>query len=56
MGFDSVGTEIYDIHGNFCELTNDQRIPGFLGVTTWHQSIGIRILRLDGMALDHYIH
>ena len=32
MGLDSVGTEIYDIHKYFHELTVGQRTPGFGGV------------------------
>ena len=33
MGLDSVGIEIYDIHGYFRGLTVGQRTPGFWGVT-----------------------
>ena len=32
MGLDSVGIDIYDIHGYFRELTVDQRTPGFWGI------------------------
>ena len=32
MGLDSVGVEIYDIHGYFHGLTIGQRTPGFWGV------------------------
>ena len=34
MGLDSMGFEIYDIHGYFRRLTVGQRTPGFWGVTT----------------------
>ena len=33
MGLDSVGIDIYAIHGYFSELTIDQQTPGFWGVT-----------------------
>ena len=29
----------------FCGLTGSQRTPGFLGVTAWYQSLGIRLPR-----------
>ena len=45
MGLDSVGIDIYDIHGYFGELTVGQRTLGFWGVTAWHQSLGIRTHR-----------
>ena len=41
MGLDSVGVEIYDIHGYFCRLTVGQWTPGFWGVTAWFQSLGL---------------
>ena len=36
MGLDSVGAEVYDIHGYFHGLTVGQRTPGFWGVTKLH--------------------
>ena len=45
MGLDNVGIDIYDIHGYFRKLTVGQRTPGFLGITAWYQSLGIRIPR-----------
>ena len=45
MGLDSVGIDIYDIHGYFHELTVGQRTPGFWGIVAWYQSFGIRTLR-----------
>ena len=41
MGLDSVGIDIYDIHGYFCELMVAQRTPGFWGVIAWYQRLGI---------------
>ena len=32
MGLDSVGIDIYDIHGYFCKLIVRQRTPEFWGV------------------------
>ena len=34
-----------DIHEYFRWLTGSQRTPGIWGVTTWYQSLGIRIPR-----------
>ena len=50
------GVKAHDIHGYFHVLMVGQRTLGFWGVTAWYKSIGIRIPRLDGMGLDHYIH
>ena len=45
MGLDSVGSDIYDIHGYFRKLTVGQRILGFWGVTAWYKSLGLQITR-----------
>ena len=38
----------------FRGLTGSQWTPGFLGVTAWYQSIGIRILRELGLGIHHH--
>ena len=45
MKLNSVGIEIYYIHGYFRGLTIDQWITGFWGVTIWYQSISMRLPR-----------
>ena len=45
MRLDSMGAEIYDIHGYFSWLTVGQRTPGFWGVIAWYQGLGIQLPR-----------
>ena len=43
-------------HTSFCRLTVVNGTPGFWGVTTWYQSLGIQIPRARwGMGLGHAI-
>ena len=47
MRLDSVGIDIFDIHGYFCELTVGQRTPGFWGVTSLIVQIYILMKQLS---------
>ena len=38
----------------FRRLTGGQRTPGFWGVTTWYQSLGIRIPRELVLGIHHH--
>ena len=38
----------------FRGLTGSQWTPGFLGVTSWYQSLGIRIPRELGLGIHHH--
>ena len=38
----------------FRGLTGSQRTPGFLGVTAWYQSLGIRLPRELGLGIHHH--
>ena len=42
MGLDSVGAELYDIHGYFHGLMGGQRTPGFWGVTGARGASGMK--------------
>ena len=44
-----------DIHEYFRGLTGSQRTPRFWGVTTWYQSLGIRIPRELGLGIHHHL-
>ena len=39
----------------FRGLTSSQRTPGDRGVTTWYQSLGIRIPRELGLGIHHHL-
>ena len=39
----------------FRGLTGSQRTPGFWGVTTWYQSLGIQIPRELGSGIHHHL-
>ena len=39
----------------FRGLTGSERTPGFWGVTTWYQSLGIRIPRELGLGIHHHL-
>ena len=45
MGLDSVGIDIYDIHGYFRNFTVGQWTLGFWGVTARYRSLSIRTPR-----------
>ena len=57
MGLDSVGTEIYTIHGYFRRLTVGQRTLGFWGVTLLIPKLcSMQLLKNECHLLNTYLY